>query len=462
MFIASIDCGTTNFKAAVFDERLNRQAEYLLPTPYTIQNPDRAEMDPAAIRECAHTVLMQACRAAAIAPRLLHRISLTSQAQTFAVFAAGGRALTPFICWTDRRALTEAEEINRMFGAAFKRFCSFAAPLPQMMFPKVLWLQRQQPQGIPSDAILVQLPSYCAMQFGAAHVLDRNLAAMCGFYSIPAAAWHSQTLAMAGIHAAQLPSLVNPGASVPVHQPACAARIDLDPRVEIVMACNDQTAGGYGNQCGHGKLVVTLGTALVAYRHAGLAPGPFGAAAAWGPYPDGGYYEMAVGNAGCAALDWACQRLSPHDPSALIRAAEKGLQRTNAQHPSPVLFYPDRIGSDRAWTLCADLESMGQAVLEGITFRLRQLVTEEFPRGICWDQLQVTGGGSQNPHWLQLVANVLNCPVRRTGGDALLGAAMMALPSIAPPQELNPAEFRPDPAGVRRYALRYPEWRRHR
>ena len=90
------------------------------------------------------------------------------------------------------------------------------------------------------------------------------------------------------------------------------------------------------------------------------------------------------------------------------------------------IFYPARIRTDEAWH--GHFNSVGEkayAVLEGITFDLYRLVFDELasPEGTS---LTVIGGGSHSAVWLQLIADILNCPVSAGSGDGLLGAAAMA------------------------------------
>jgi sugar (pentulose or hexulose) kinase len=84
------------------------------------------------------------------------------------------------------------------------------------------------------------------------------------------------------------------------------------------------------------------------------------------------------------------------------------------------------IRTDEAWQgSFSGVDEKAYAVLESITFDLYKLVFDDLaaPEGTL---LQVIGGGSHSELWLQLIADVLKCPVSVGSGDSLLGAAAMA------------------------------------
>ncbi len=82
---------------------------------------------------------------------------------------------------------------------------------------------------------------------------------------------------------------------------------------------------------------------------------------------------------------------------------------------------------------------MLKAVLEGIVFNHRTHV-EALRDGFAISEIRLTGGGSRNPAFVQMFADVLNAPVTVTSTDeaAALGAALCAGAAVglfATPQE---------------------------
>ena len=72
-----------------------------------------------------------------------------------------------------------------------------------------------------------------------------------------------------------------------------------------------------------------------------------------------------------------------------------------------------------------DTQAGTRAVLEGVTFALRDCRDALAATGTVVDRLTAVGGGAQSDYWLQLIATALNCPVDLPA-SAELGAAFGA------------------------------------
>lgn len=453
--VLAIDCGSTNFKAALFSGGLERIGEDSRPTPYLRHDAAAVELDPQAVWATLKALIAGLCEKCGVAPCGIDAIAIASQAQTFAVLDAAGGTVAPFISWIDRRAETEARELTQAFGRGFHSHCSFAPPSPQLQAAKMLWVRRQMAGALTPGHTVVSLPSFLTLKLAGVNLIDSNLAAMSGMFSLQRDDWWPEMLDVCGVRVESLPRLVRIGEGVEVC--GCDAGLGLPGRFTLVMAGNDQTAGAFGNGCQAGEAMVTLGTALVAYRVAGGQAGPYNPAGCWGPYPGGGYYELAVRDEGCLALDWARQQLMPGLPvSRFDAAAEQGARLI--ERPQG-FFFPARIRSDTAWVGVGSEEEKAFAVLEGIAFSLRQLVREELacPQGTL---LRAIGGGSRNRFWLQLIADSLACPVELGVGDSLTGAARMAMPGRGRPGSWDECRiFVPESGRVARLERRYRAWK---
>jgi sugar (pentulose or hexulose) kinase len=459
-YLLAVDCGSTNLKAALFDTGLRRLADCSAEVVYSARDARRVEFDAGQIWQTTVELIQETCCAAAIAPHQVRRIALTSQAQTFALFDDGGRALTPFISWMDSRAARQAAFLEEKLGPDFHAHCSFGRPIVVLQLAKILWLKQNAPELLRQARSVTPLPGWLARRLAGLHAIDRNLAAMSGLYSLRLGTWWREALALCSLDDAQMPALV--GLGVPLHAQGRCQELFPSKDLEIVFAGNDQTSGALANNCRRGEIVATLGTALVAYRFAGDRPGPYTETGCWGPYPGGGYYELGVLTQGCVALDWARGQLMPQaGVEAFVACAGSARHST---HPAdslrdPVRFYPERMGTPLAWVGPQDRARRALAVLEGIGFALRRLIWEELQGENDLRSVTVIGGGSKSVFWLQLLADILGCPVRQGSGDALLGAAMMALPRAVPPRHAVPDTFSPDASRTEYYRACYQAWR---
>lgn len=450
--LLAFDCGSTNFKAALYDAQGHRLAEHAEPVRYTAKDGTRVEMDPEEAWTTALRTLRGACRAAGVATVRVDGIAFSSQAQTFTLCDDAGQAFMPLVSWLDKRAADESAELSRRLGKNFHKHCTIPSPVPQLQLAKLLWARRHLPAAFGTARRVASLPGFLALRLAGINAMDRNLAAMGGLYSLQTGGWWNEALEAAGMDLSLMPELVETG------QPFPACRVHdgfpLAPGTPVVFAGNDQTCGAMGNDCEPGEWLVTLGTALVVYRRAGEAPGPYHPFGLWGPWPRGGYYELATRNEGCVAIDWAREHLMPGaQPDDF---AAKAACANPADAP---FFFPDAIHGPKAWSAQADLPAMARSVYEGVLFSLRDLVFTHMEAAENLHRLCAIGGGSRPDFRLQLMADALERPVRRGSGDALDGAARLVLGHLAARATEDPRRWVPSTEGVRLCAERYARWR---
>jgi L-xylulokinase len=142
--------------------------------------------------------------------------------------------------------------------------------------------------------------------------------------------------------------------------------------------------------------------------------------------------------------------------------------------PSTILFHPYLFGSPygdvasgsfvglHGWH---DRGDMLKAVLEGIVFNHRTHV-EALREGFTVREIRLTGGGSRNPAFVQMFADVLNAPVTITSTDeaAAFGAALCAGAAVgifATPQQgarqvgMTARQYQPVPASSAVFSERF-------
>lgn len=80
-----------------------------------------------------------------------------------------------------------------------------------------------------------------------------------------------------------------------------------------------------------------------------------------------------------------------------------------------------------------------RAVLEGTVFALKDIGETLDDLKISWDRLCFTGGGSKNPVWRQIVADILGKPLSGVHSDSVLGVALVAATGIGLFETINDA-----------------------
>jgi len=444
------DLGSTNFKVALFDSAGVRLSEGSQPLPYLVRTNTRAELDPTAVMECFMACVREALQAVGLPAAAIHRIAFTSQAQTFCVCDEAGGPLGPFLSWTDARAEEEAKFLRDELGSDYHAHTGWPRLAPSHTISMALWWKKNH--GLrPTDRIVL-LPSFVAMQLGAAHTSDNNLAPMSGFFSNRQRTWWDRALTASGIASSRLGDVVPMGQPVPT---SSRSRPDgFSSGLEIVFAGNDHTAGAFGCGCAPQRPVLTLGTAGVLYRLAGPDLGPFSEASLWGPFPGGGYYDLVVISHACSALDWADSFLfgTVDSPRFAARAAQ-AIPTQNLP-----FFYPNRWGTDEAWQGEGTPEEKAFSTMEGILFALLHAAGGEAFQPP--QEMIVLGGGGRLEFWRQMAADIFRCPLQPGAADGLTGAARLAhCPVPTPPMATN-SSCSPRPQQSEFFRTRFSAWRK--
>lgn len=423
--ILAVDCGSTSFKAAVVDGRLKVRGEGAVRLEYHYAGGGRVELDVEGVNCAVRLAAAAALRAAGVSAAALRAIAITSQAQTFIVLTREGNARMRFISWQDQRAEAACATLAKMPSVSdFGTHSSFGAPLAALQICQILYLQRTRPGFIrPGDWIL-KLPAYLVQRLTGEPVLDENLAAMSGLYSLALRDWWPAALGACRLRKDQLPRVV-PVGDVAALTSAGAQKFGLPAGIPVVLAGNDQTAGAYGARLDRtGAILLTLGTAHAGYVCRPRLPPPR-AELVRGPYPGGRAYRLAVDGCGGNVINWAQTVLAGcgHDDTFYAAAAQ------SERGSRGLMFEPALDSGAGVWRnigLHHTPADFARSVIEALGRRASALVRNlgVNPRR---HKILAAGGGSRNSLFVRTVSEMLGAPIRVTSASPLLGAARMAL-----------------------------------
>ncbi len=434
----AIDLGTSSVKAAVFDHRGTilslAGAEYPMDCP----GPNLAVFDPADLWDCTRKSVKECLSSEKIDADSIIALSLTAQAQTFALMDREDAPLTPMVTWLDKRSVAEGEELTERLGAdRFYSKSGFRAVTPQLALPKILWFKRNEPAVWGRLGGILLSSSYILWKLSGEKVVERDLAVTTGLYDMESKSWWDETLGICELSPEVLPRPVDSGEEVGRLRPEVARELGLPESLVVVGGAKDQTVNaiGAGNYA-PGIISESTGTALVVYTVVDDAEPTPVCRPVRVPFPVAGYFSRLVfAPAGGMALRWARDLFClGQSYEALFEKIEKiplgsdGL--LSVAHFSGLQF-PVHDSRSLGQFLGIGLHHTGEhfcrAVVESICFMIRELIEMILPRteGLT---VRSTGGGARSEHWLQLKADTLGMTVERPRCEetALLGTAILA------------------------------------
>jgi len=426
-----LDLGTSGLKGLLIDDAQRVLAEAAAPLTVSRPHAGWSEQSPADWIGAAESVL------AALATHGLgavRGIGLSGQMHGATLLSESDDVLRPCILWNDTRAHLEATELD-----ADPRFRAISGNIvfPGFTAPKLLWVARHEPAVFARVARVLLPKDYLRLWLTGEHVAEMSDAAGTSWFDCARRDWSDDLLAATGMGRAQMPRLVEGSAVSGLLRPELAARFGLPAGVVVAGGGGDNAASGIGvGVVLAGQAFVSLGTSGVLFAaNDGYRPDPATAVHTFCHALPGTWHQMGVILAATDALNWFAA-LTGSDAGHLTGALGA------LQTPGKTRFLP-YLGGERTplndaairgafigLEHATDRAAATRAVLEGVTFALRDCRDALAATGTRIESLLAVGGGSRSDYWLAAIATALNTPVSvPIAGDfgGAFGAARLAL-----------------------------------
>ncbi len=426
-----LDLGTSGLKGILINDDQAVVAE--ASAPLTVQRPHAgwSEQNPADWIAAAEAVLD------ALAPQGLgavRAIGLSGQMHGATLLDAADEVLRPAILWNDTRSHEEAHDLD---GDPMFRRVSGNIVFPGFTAPKIVWVQHHEPRLRDRVACVLLPKDYLRLWLTGDHVSEMSDAAGTSWLDVGARNWSDDLLSLTGLDRGQMPRLVEGSQVSGTLRPALASRWGLQKGVIVAGGGGDNAASAVG--CGvvrAGDAFVSVGTSGVLFAaNDGYQPAPETAVHTFCHALPNTWHQMGVILAATDALNWFAGLVG--DSAASLTASLGPLTA-----PGPTVFLP-YLGGERTplndaairgaflgLEHATDKRAATRAVLEGVTFALRDCRDALAATGTRIERLIAVGGGTKSDFWLQSIATALGLPVQLpAAGDfgGAFGAARLAL-----------------------------------
>lgn len=346
-----------------------------------------------------------------------------------------GQVLRPCMLWNDTRAHKEAQQLD-----AIPSFRSVSGNIvfPGFTAPKVMWLAEHEPEIFAQIAKVLLPKDYLNFWLTGEHASDMSDSAGTSWLDVGARGWSDDLLSRSGMRKDQMPRLVEGCEPIGTITSDLAEKWGVSPKVIVVAGGGDNAVAACGvGALKEGDAFVSLGTSgvLLAAKDS-YSPLPASAVHTFCHAVPGKWYQMGVILAATDSLNWLARNLGK-DAAALSNALGDRINGPNAMQFLPYLSgerTPHNDSKVRGAFLNIDISAsrndLTQAVMEGVSFALRDSLEALKSTGTSLNKALAIGGGSQSPYWLELVATVLDLPLdvpEKGEFGAALGAARLAI-----------------------------------
>ena len=431
MMFIGLDLGTSGLKGILIGEDQRVVAE--ASAPLTVSRPHEgwSEQSPADWIAAAEAVMDQL---AAQGLGAVRGIGLSGQMHGATLLDAADEVLRPCILWNDTRSHEEAAELD---GDPMFRRITGNIVFPGFTAPKLNWVRAHE-RALWDRVAKVLLPKdYLRLWLTGEHVAEMSDAAGTSWLDTGARDWSDDLLAATGLNRAQMPRLVEGSAISGTLRAALASRWGLPQQVVIAGGGGDNAASGVGvGVVRAGEAFVSLGTSGVLFAaNDGYQPAPETAVHTFCHALPETWHQMGVILSATDSLNWYAGLVG-------TSAAELTSALGPLQPPGKTLFLP-YLGGERTplndaairgaflgLEHATDRTAGTRAVLEGVTFAIRDCRDALAATGTRLQHLIAVGGGSRSDYWLSAIATALDLPVQLpVAGDfgGAFGAARLAL-----------------------------------
>ncbi|RPH37229.1 xylulokinase [bacterium] len=448
MSLLGLDVGTSGVKALLIDESgktlASATSEYPLSTPH----PNWAEQDPADWWKGTIEVIRSILAAPGVRAGDIKGIGLSGQMHSLVLLDKQQRVLRPSILWCDTRTDKECREITEQVGRERLRSLVSNPALEGFTLPKIIWVRNHEPEVYAKIRTILLPKDYIRYLLTGEFAMEVSDAAGTLMFDVARRAWSKDLLGILNVPPEWLPPVFE---SVDVCGHVTRAIAELTGLREGTPV----VGGGADNPCGavgtgvvkQGRVLASIGTSGVVFAFSDqvrVEPGM--RVHTFCHSVPGAWYLMGVVLMAGGALRWYRDTFA-QDEMTLARTSGRDVYDILTEGASAVapgsegLFFlpylvgertPHQSASARGAFIGATIRHtkrhFTRAVLEGITFGMKDSLSIMEGLGVEIQQIRLTGGGAKSAFWRRLQANVYGrevALVNASEGPAF-GAALLA------------------------------------
>ena len=436
--ILGIDLGTSSVKAMLFDAEQGVIAVRAEEYGVDIAHPGWAQQSPALWWESLVRVLRWLESHYREAYRSVCAVGYSGQMHGMVLTDAKGQPVRPAVIWLDQRADRQLEEIGAVLSEEDMGnvFCNRVSS--GFAFPSLLWVREQEPEIFARAAHFLSPKDYIRYKMTGeigAEVVDASSTTL---FATGERDWAWEVIDRFRLPPQMFPKVHESADIAGTVTAQCEAQTGLPAGIPVIYGSGDQPAQSIGNGViGPGRIISNIGT--------GGQISAFSSRPAYDKKLRTNTFCHAIRNAWtifgatlCSgmSLSWAKNKVfrvgSYEEINAAVAAVSPGadgliylpyLSGERTPHMNP-----DARGVFFGMTLGQEQGHFLRAVMEGVTYSLRDCLGILQELGIDAPEIIASGGATASPQWMQMQADILGKPVRvsRVKEQACLGSCLLA------------------------------------
>lgn len=370
-------------------------------------------------------------------------IGVTGQMHTIVFLDESGNSIRPAIMWNDTRTAPMLPEVKERISSI--KEISYIANIISTGSPamNLLWLKNNEPESFSKIKKFLIGPDYIVYRLTGKYQTDYCEASTSSLCDLKKGKWSPEMRELLGLKEEIYPEIKGTGELAGTLLPKYQEKYGLSKQTKVIVGTGDNPAAAICTGCLTERIpVLSLGTSgVLMFLKEKITFQDKGKNILFSI--DGKQISVLVQGVvqSCGnSLSWWIEKVQQTKDYDV----EFGNVDISRLGENSVIFYPHLTGDK---TIYADPDLRGCfigigtgttrkdmtiAVIEGICFAIKQLIAEMAVPAEKLIDLHVTGGGSKNDIWMQILADVLQTSVvqmeNKTGaayGIALLAASVV-------------------------------------
>ena len=433
-YILCLDCGATNVRAILVDNKGNLVAKSSQPNStdtgaenaqYHVWNADRILSQ---LAECTRKILPE------VDATQIKGVTITTFGVDGALVNEAGELLYPVISWKCPRTAEVMKNISQYLPQSKLNEISGVGEFAFNTIYKLIWLKENRPELLEQAHAWLFISNILAYRLTGVMATDRTMAGTSQMTDLATGDWSDEILGTLGISKSLFPPMVNAGEVIGNLTAAACELLGLPCSVPVVSTGHDTQFALFGSGVKENQPFLSSGTweiLMLRTAKAKLESEDYAAGATVEFDSKNGLLNPGLQWIASGIIEWVkatCYNGENYDTmdaeAAAIPPGCEGVKLVPNFLPSDPVP-----GSIEGLVLGRTRGHIYRAAMEALTLRLKSRLEKlEKVGGFKATELLLVGGGARNKIWTQMRADILGLPilVSTVSESTVLGAAMYA------------------------------------
>ncbi|MCC8147807.1 L-fuculokinase [Akkermansia sp.] len=436
MYSLCLDCGATNVRAMVVDEKgvIVGKASQPNATLPGEENPDFHVWDADRIFKQLSECAVQALQGLDV--EKVRAVTVTTFGVDGALVDASGNQLYPVISWKCPRTAEVMKHIGNYIPQQELERISGVGAFAFNTIYKLVWLKENRPELLEKAHAWLFISNLLAYKLTGVMATDRTMAGTSQLTDLETGDFSTFILDHLGLRRDLFPPTVDAGETIGILTPEAAAGMGIPALagVPVISAGHDTQFAIFGSGADKDQPVLSSGTweiLMARSAQAHLTPEDYADGSTAEFDAEQGLLNPGLQWLGSGIIEWVKSTCFPGESYDTMDAEAEVIPPgcDGVTMVPDFLASGDRKGSINGLVLGRTRGHIYRAAMEALTWRLKSRLRRlESVGGFKSEFLLLVGGGARNSIWTQMRADILRIPVKvsEVSESTVLGASMFA------------------------------------